>query len=107
MPFSGVTGTGAFCAGATNTWFFNATFTETAGVGVTLTAVSNVIDNVLMPDVANNIVVPAMGTTTFNRQFCNTSPGQHVVQSTYRGTDANGRAVTFVAPTTILLARPQ
>jgi hypothetical protein len=100
-------GTGACGSLDTNVWRYMTTFTETGGVGVTLTAATFVQDGVARPESAANIVIPARGVTVSNAS-CQavTSAGQHVTRVIYRGTDANGRAVSFVSPDLILLARP-
>ena len=105
VPWTGTSQGG--CAGAPNVWDWRTTFTETGGVAVTLTSFTEVIDGVQRPDVAISLAIPARGVLVSNSSCTSSSsPGQHTIRRIARGTDANGRAVSFLSPDLILLARP-
>ena len=92
--------------GFANTWFFNSVLTESAGVAVTITSTQNSIDGSQAAEIAGNVAIAARGSVTVPRAFCFSQPTQHVLQSTWRGTDANGRAIVVTSPVVTLLARP-
>ena len=94
------------CAGVPNTWFFTTVLTETSGVAVSITSTVNSRDGSPQPAIAGNIAIAARGSATLNRRFCFLQPTQHVLQSTFSGTDANGHAISVTAPVVILLAKP-
>ena len=94
------------CASRPNTWFFTTTLTETGGVGVSITSTVNSLDGSPQVPIAGNIAIAARGSVTLNRRYCFLQPTQHVVQSTFSGTDANGHAISVTAPVVILLAKP-
>lgn len=106
VPFSGTPITDIpICVGLVNTWFYEQTFTETVGVAVTLTSYTDVVDGVARDEVTGlNLSIGAKGTVTRRWSICRIQPsGTH--QTTFRGTDANGHAVTFTGPVATLQAR--
>jgi hypothetical protein len=96
----------AECATRPNTWFFTTTLTETNGVAVSISSTVNSLDGSPQPSVAGNLAIAARGSVTLNRRFCFLQPTQHIVQSTFSGTDANGHAISVTAPVVMLLAKP-
>lgn len=103
MPFSGAPAEAVGCQGRPNTWFWEQIVTETAGVGITITSVNTVVDNNAGNDVNPNYQLAANGTWTRKMNFCfATETLSHTVQVTYKGTDANGHAVSVSAPVTTL-----
>jgi len=94
------------CATSPNTWFFSTTLTETNGVAVSITSTVNSRDGSPQPSIAGNIAIAARGSVTLNRRFCFLQPTQHVLQSIFSGTDANGHAISVTAPAVVLLAKP-
>jgi len=80
--------------------------TETAGVAVTVTTTTNVVDGSQQPDLTGSIAIAARGSASLNRQFCFGTATQHTVQSTFRGTDANGQAIVLISPVVTLQAKP-
>jgi hypothetical protein len=97
---------GPRCGNGPNEWAYDTIFTETGGVGVTMSAVETVADGIRRPDVAFTLAIPARAVRVTQSGFCFASSGQHTIQQTYRATEASGRALTIVAPTLILLPRP-
>jgi hypothetical protein len=108
VPWSGTPISTPICTGVNNTWFFSQVLTETGGVAVSLMLVKNFIDNSsTSSDAPSSIRVPAGGSFNLGtRQFCFPAGIQHTIQSTFIGTDANGRPVSFTAPVVTLLAKP-
>jgi hypothetical protein len=106
IPWSAGPGTTQTCASAPNVWRFSAVFTESAGTGVSLTSVSNVVDGVSQPALTIALSIPALGSGTLLRELCFTAATQHTLQSTFTGTDEEGRSVSFSGPQVTLSAQP-
>src|SRR5687767_6213529 len=71
VPFSGAPITDvASCAGSPNTWFYDQTFTESAGVSVRFTARTDMFDGRVTNNGSADITVPARGTTTIKSRWC-------------------------------------
>ncbi|MBI3402476.1 MAG: fibronectin type III domain-containing protein [Acidobacteria bacterium] len=105
VPFSGTPIAATACVGVPNTWFYTETIRETAGVAVTLTKWVSVLDgrSILNQGTVNS-AISAHGSTTFNFNWCLSAAGQHTIQTTWSGTDANGNSFSYGGPIVTLLA---
>jgi hypothetical protein len=106
VPFSGAPVTDAAgCAGVRNTWFYDHVFEETAGSEVTFRSRIDTFDGVVVNNLSGlTIVVPARGSYTLRTRWCSGNAAEHRAQSSFSGTDANGRAVSISGPTVRLMA---
>ncbi|MBZ5555740.1 MAG: fibronectin type III domain-containing protein [Acidobacteriia bacterium] len=105
VPFSGTAIAAAACVGVPNTWFYTETIRETSGVAVTLTKWVSVRDGQSIINQGSvNSVIPARGTKNFDFNWCISGSGQHTIQTTWSGTDANGNSFSHVGPLVTLLA---
>lgn len=103
VPFSGAQPDAGACRGQPNTWLWDQVLTETGGVGITITSVVTSVDNAAGNDVNPNLQIAAKGSFTRKMSMCFPNTTQsHTVKIDYKGTDANGHAVSFSAPVTTL-----
>jgi hypothetical protein len=94
VPFSGAPITdAASCAGSSNTWFYDQTFTETAGVAVHFTARTDAFDGRVTNNGTADVSVPAKGTATIKSRWCSAASVSHTAKTTWTGTDANGHTI--------------
>lgn len=106
VPFSGQPITDAAgCAGSANTWFYDEIIKETGGAAITFTEEVDMFDGRTVNNKTGlNISVPALGSTTFKRRWCSATAAAHTAQATFRGTDANGHAISVTGPVVRLMA---
>jgi hypothetical protein len=82
------------CAGKANFWQWDVTVAETAGVPVTLTRGVTIAEGQVLSTTALNVSIPARGSVTRSPYQCwQLGSVGHAAQTTYSGTDANGREV--------------
>jgi hypothetical protein len=94
------------CADLPHTWYYDQIFTESAGVGVTLTSRVDFFDGFVVNDLKGlAIVIPANGTLTLGARWCSGHPIAHKALSTFSGTDDRGGRVNVTTPT-INLQKP-
>jgi hypothetical protein len=94
------------CADLPHTWYYDQIFTESAGVGVTLTARVDFFDGFVVNDLKGlTIVIPPHGTLTLRARWCSGHPIAHTALSTFSGTDDIGGPVNVTTPT-INLQKP-
>jgi hypothetical protein len=106
VPFSGQPITDlASCATRPNTWFYNQVLKETGGVAVTVTRRVDTFDGAAGSATNPNLRIAANGSTTIATRWCSVSSSAHTAQSTFSGTDANGKSWSVTGPLVRLLAK--
>ena len=93
------------CQASANVWRFNEVLSESAGSAISITSVVNTRDGTAQPATVSTISVPARGSFTLARELCFPTSTQHIVQSTFTGTDAAGHAINLIGPSLVLSAR--
>ena len=106
VPFSGEPISDvASCRDRPNTWFYDQVLREVGGVAVTVTERVDSFDGAVVSRSNPSLQIRANGSTTLRTRWCSSSPSSHTAQTTFRGTDANGRSWSLDGPTVRLLAR--
>lgn len=106
VPFSGQAITDvASCANRSNTWFYDQVLRETGGVAVTVTRRVDTFDGAAGSATNPNVRIAANGSTTLRTRWCSVSSSAHTAQSTFSGTDANGKAWSVIGPLVRLQAK--
>jgi hypothetical protein len=106
VPFSGQAITDiASCANRPNTWFYDQVLRETGGVAVTITRRVDTFDGAAGSATNPNLRIAANGSTTIRTRWCSVSSSAHTAQSTFSGTDANGKSWSVTGPLVRLQAR--
>jgi len=106
VPFSGQPITDASsCANRPNTWFYDQVLKETGGVAVTVTRRVDTFDGAAGSAINPNLRIAANGSTTVRTRWCSVSASAHTAQSTFSGTDANGRSWSATGPVVRLQAK--
>lgn len=106
VPFSGQAITDiASCRDRPNTWFYDQVLKESGGVAITITSRVDTFDGVAGAASNPNLRIAANGTTTLRTRWCSVSSGAHTAQTTFSGTDANGKTWRVAGPTVRLSAR--
>ena len=105
-PFSGQPITDiASCANRPNTWFYDQVLRETGGVAVTVTRRVDTFDGAAGSATNPNLRITPNGSTTIRTRWCSVSASAHTAQSTFSGTDANGKTWSVTAPLVRLQAK--
>jgi hypothetical protein len=106
VPFSGQAITDiASCANRPNTWFYDQVLRETGGVAVTITRRVDTFDGAAGSATNPNLRIAANGSTTIRTRWCSVSSSAHTAQSTFSGTDANGKSWSVTGPLVRLQAK--
>ena len=106
VPFSGQAITDvSSCANRPNTWFYDQVLRETGGVAVTVTERVDSFDGAVTSRTNPGIRIGANGTTTIRTRWCSSLASAHTAQTSFSGTDANGRTWSVTGPTVRLLAK--
>jgi hypothetical protein len=106
VPFSGQPITDvASCRDRPNTWFYDQVLREVGGVAVTVTERVDTFDGAVTSRSNPSLQIRANGSTTLRTRWCSSSAAAHTAQTTFSGTDANGRSWSLAGPTVRLLAR--
>jgi hypothetical protein len=106
VPFSGQPITDiASCASRPNTWFYDQVLRETGGVAVTVTRRVDTFDGAAGSATNPNLRIAANGSTTIRTRWCSVSSSAHTAQSTFSGTDANGKTWSVTGPLVRLQAK--
>jgi len=106
VPFSGQPITDlASCANRPNTWFYDQTLKETGGVAVTVTRRVDTFDGAAGSATNPNVRIAANGSTVIRTRWCSVSAAAHTAQTTFSGTDANGKAWSVTGPLVRLNAK--
>ena len=106
VPFSGQAITDiASCANRPNTWFYDQELREIGGVAVTVTRRVDTFDGVAGSATNPNLRIASNGSTTIRTRWCSVSSSAHTAQSTFSGTDANGKTWSVTGPLVRLQAR--
>jgi hypothetical protein len=106
VPFSGQPITEvASCRDRPNTWFYDQVLRETGGVAVTITERVDSFDGAVTGRSNPNLRIAASGSTTIRTRWCSSSASGHTAQTTFSGTDANGRSWSVTGPVVRLSAR--
>jgi hypothetical protein len=106
VPFSGQAITDiASCASRPNTWFYDQVLRETGGVAVTVTRRVDTFDGAAGSATNPNLRIAANGSTTIRTRWCSVSSSAHTAQSTFSGTDANGKTWSVTGPLVRLQAK--
>ena len=106
VPFSGQAITDiASCANRPNTWFYDQVLRETGGVAVTATRRLDTFDGVAGSATNPSLRIAANGSTSIRTRWCSVSASAHTAQSTFSGTDANGKAWSVIGPLVRLQAK--
>jgi hypothetical protein len=93
VPFSGQPITDvASCRDRTNTWFYDQVLKEVGGAAVTVTQRVDSFDGAVASRSNPSLRIAANGSITVRTRWCSVSPSSHTAQSSFSGTDANGRA---------------
>jgi hypothetical protein len=95
----------ASCATRPNTWFYDQVLRETGGVAVTVTRRVDTFDGAAGSATNPNLRIAANGTTTVRTRWCSVTASAHTAQSTFSGTDANGKAWSVTGPLVRLNAK--
>ena len=99
VPFSGQAITDIpSCATRPNTWFYDQVLRESGGVAVTVTRRVDTFDGAAGSATNPNLRIAANGSTTVRTRWCSVAATAHTAQTTFSGTDANGKAWTVTAP---------
>src|SRR5204863_7805744 len=106
VPFSGQPITDvATCATRPNTWFYDQILKETGGVAVTVSRRVDTFDGAAGAATNPNLRIAANGSTTIRTRWCSVSAAAHTAQSSFSGTDANGKAWSVTGPLVRLNAK--
>jgi hypothetical protein len=106
VPFSGQPITDiASCRDRPNTWFYDQVLREVGGAAVTITERVDTFDGAVASRTSPSLRIAAKGSTTIRTRWCSSSAAAHTAQTTFRGTDANGRTWSVTGPTVRLLAK--
>ena len=106
VPFSGQPITDvASCRDRPNTWFYDQVLRETGGVAVTITERVDSFDGAVATRSNPGLRISANGSTTIRTRWCSSSASAHTAQTTFNGTDANGRSWSVTGPLVRLQAR--
>ena len=106
VPFSGQPITDiATCATRPNTWFYDQILKETGGVAVTVTRRVDTFDGAAGAATNPNLRIAANGSTTIRTRWCSVSAAAHTAQSSFSGTDANGKTWSVTGPLVRLNAK--
>jgi len=106
VPFSGQPITDiATCATRPNTWFYDQMLKETGGVAVTVSRRVDTFDGAAGAATNPNLRIAANGSTTIRTRWCSVSAAAHTAQSSFSGTDANGKAWSVTGPLVRLNAK--
>jgi len=106
VPFSGQPITDiATCATRPNTWFYDQILKETGGVAVTVTRRVDTFDGAAGTATNPNLRIGANGSTTIRTRWCSVSAAAHTAQSSFSGTDANGKTWSVTGPLVRLNAK--
>jgi hypothetical protein len=106
VPFSGQPITDiTSCRDRPNTWFYDQVLREVGGVAVTVTERVDTFDGAIASRTSPSLRIAAKGSTTIRTRWCSSSAAAHTAQTTFRGTDANGRTWSLTGPTVRLLAK--
>ena len=106
VPFSGQPITDiASCANRPNTWFYDQLLKETGGVAVTVTRRVDTFDGAAGSATNPNLRIAANGSTSIRTRWCSVSSSGHTAQSSFSGTDANGRTWSVTGPLVRLNAK--
>jgi hypothetical protein len=95
----------ASCRDRVNTWFYEQVLREVGGAAVTVTERVDSFDGAVTSRSNPSLQIPANGSTTLRTRWCSTSAAAHTAQTSFSGTDANGRRWSLTGPTVRLLAR--
>ena len=95
----------ASCSTRPNTWFYDQVLKETGGVAVTVTRRVDTFDGAAGSATNPNLRIAANGSTSVRTRWCSVSAAAHTAQTTFSGTDANGKAWTAAGPLVRLSAR--
>src|SRR5258706_11836 len=95
----------ASCPTRPNTWFYDQVLKETGGVAVTVTRRVDTFDGAAGSATSPNLRIAANGSTSVRTRWCSVSAAAHTAQTTFSGTDANGKAWTATGPLVRLSAR--
>ena len=99
VPFSGQAITDvASCATRPHTWFYDQVLKETGGVSVTVTRRVDTFDGAAGSATNPNLRIAAGTSTTVHTRWCSVASTAHTAQSTFSGTDANGKTWTATGP---------
>jgi hypothetical protein len=106
VPFSGQPITDiASCATRPNTWFYDQILKETGGVSVTVTRRVDTFDGAAGSATNPNLRIAANGSTTIRTRWCSVTAAAHTAQSSFSGTDANGKTWSVTGPLVRLNAK--
>ena len=106
VPFSGQAITDiASCATRPNTWFYDQVVRETGGVAVTVTRRVDTFDGAAGTATNPNLRIAASGSTSVRTRWCSSSSAAHTAQTTFSGTDANGKSWSVTGPLVRLSAK--
>jgi hypothetical protein len=106
VPFSGQPISDiASCQNRPNTWFYDQVVRETGGVAVTVTERVDSFDGAVTSRTNPGLRIPANGSTTIRTRWCSSSSSAHTAQTSFTGTDANGRPWSVTGATVRLLTR--
>lgn len=106
VPFSGQAITDiASCANRPNTWFYDQVLRETGGVAVTITRRVDTFDGAAGSATNPNVRIGSNSSTTIRTRWCSVSSSAHTAQSTFSGTDANGKTWSVTGPLVRLQAK--
>jgi hypothetical protein len=95
----------ASCRDRTNTWFYDQVLREVGGAAVTVTERVDSFDGAVTSRSNPSLQISANASTTLRTRWCSTSGAAHTAQTTFSGTDANGRSWSLAGPTVRLMAR--
>jgi hypothetical protein len=93
------------CVNRPNTWFYDQVLRETGGVAVTVTRRIDTFDGVAGSATSPNLRIAANGSTNISTRWCSVSSAAHTAQSSFSGTDANGKAWSVTGPVVRLSAK--
>ena len=93
------------CATRPNTWFYDQVLRETGGVAVTVTRRVDTFDGAAGSATNPNLRIAANGSTSIRTRWCSVSASAHTAQSSFSGTDANGKAWSVTGPLVRLNAK--
>ena len=106
VPFSGQAITDiSSCVNRPNTWFYDQVLRETGGVAVMVTRRVDTFDGAAGSATNPNLRIAANSSTTVRTRWCSVSSSAHTAQSTFSGTDANGKAWSVTGPLVRLQAK--
>src|SRR5262245_12649292 len=106
VPFSGQAITDiTSCRDRPNTWFYDQVLKETGGAAVTVTRRVDTFDGASASETNPNLRIAANGSTTIRTRWCSVSASAHTAQSSFSGTDANGKSWSVTGPVVRLQAK--